>query len=200
MSQEDELSKRSIDAALDTKPTAGPKPREWWAVLNIHRNEGTIAAKDRAVQYEHNVEHVHVIEYSALAEANKRIAELEQDKKEMQHEWDLCVSRDTNSHSDWLEIYGELTEAKARIAELERAVAEAHNDVRIQIGKRTLVEIDFTAANERIVELEAEVEELMKVGYWQDQCCTELRNELTAAEQRVKELEAEIEAFMIGRG
>lgn len=45
------------------------EPRIWWAVLNRNRNRnaGTIAAKDRNVEYEQNVEHVFVIEYSAYA-------------------------------------------------------------------------------------------------------------------------------------
>jgi len=48
------------------------KPREWFAVINLTRQEGVIKRKDWGVQYEQNVEHVRLIEYSAYETAIQR--------------------------------------------------------------------------------------------------------------------------------
>lgn len=78
-----------------------PAPREWFAVISKTRQEGTIARQDRSVQYEQNVEHLHLIEYAAL-----HAAQAERD------EW----------HSAFMREVAGLAAAEARVRELEQAL------------------------------------------------------------------------------
>lgn len=68
---------RPLAETADTKPAEAV--REWWATLNIYRNEGVIGPNRHIVQHEQNVEHVRVVEHSAYAQAISRVAELERE-------------------------------------------------------------------------------------------------------------------------
>lgn len=157
------------------------KPREWWiiqtllsytigeAVYRIQDDEPDELTKRTCVTY------FKVVEYAALDEANKRIAELGAEVEELmkvdywQDRHNIVKAELTQAQAriaelerighdctlDWNE---QLDAAEARIAALERTVCESQNDVRIQIGKRTLVEIDRTTAEQRVKELERKIE------------------------------------------
>jgi len=63
------------------KPPATAKDavRYWFAVVSNTRQEGVVSRKDRAVQYEQNVNHLKLVEASAYDRVVDELAELEQE-------------------------------------------------------------------------------------------------------------------------
>lgn len=108
---------------LETVPRliAKQTAREWWAVLSISRNEGTIAPFYRSVQYEQNVEHVCVVERSALDKERARAERAEAELETRRMNQELAEYKRDKATSD----NTELTNANVRLTQmLAQAYAE----------------------------------------------------------------------------
>lgn len=103
------------------------EPREWWAVLNRTRNEGTIAAKDRSVQYEQNVEHVHVIEKRAYDELNDKIYHTTRRVSELEYERDQLRAEVEKWKTDYTQLFADTQlEMERQSLEINDLLAQAN--------------------------------------------------------------------------